>query len=179
MPSRAGRWALLGIIIITCAFVAEAGAKWLLRVASIVVTDQDTLEDMRQNDYEFYGTESEELLPDTPPPNDDSENLSSTEDEASVMQVVNLMSGSGASSSVTPADDDEGTISREFSKGCGCEEGCYDRFSVSEIFDFKLSVRELSKNERDMFIMGKLQVLIRDSTIVRHARAVKKTANDS
>ena len=164
MPSRAGRWALLGIIIITCAFVAEAGAKWLLRVASIVVTDQDTLEDMRQNDYEFYGTESEELLPDTPPPNDDSENLSSTEDEASVMQVVNLMSGSGASSS------------REFSKGCGCEEGCYDRFSVSEIFDFKLSVRELSKNERDMFIMGKLQVLIRDSTIVRHARAVKKNS---
>ena len=35
-------------------------------------------------------------------------------------------------------------------------------------------MRELSKNERDFFLMGKLQVGIRDTTTVSHARSEKK-----
>lgn len=39
--------------------------------------------------------------------------------------------------------------------------------------DFKLSMRELSKGERDLFLMGKLQVSIQDPMTVTHARSKK------
>ena len=50
------------------------------------------------------------------------------------------------------ADDEEVS---EFERGCGCDKRCYEQFSVSETCDFRLSLRELTKNERDVFLMGK------------------------
>ena len=69
-------------------------------------------------------------------------------------------SGSSAGPSTTLSDD-EIKISKEFEQGCGCEEVCYRKFSVSEVKEFRLSMSELTKNEQDMFMMGKLQLLVR------------------
>ena len=85
---------------------------------------------------------------------------------------------SGSSGAPGPSSDEEEVkIATEFEKGCGCGGGCYKQFSVSEIKDFRLSMCELPKLERDMFLIGNLQLLIRDPTTVHHAgssKAVKK-----
>lgn len=44
-----------------------------------------------------------------------------------------------------------------FEKGCGCSLDCFSDFTVGEVADVRLSLKLLSKSERDMFLLGKLQ----------------------
>ena len=84
---------------------------------------------------------------------------------------------SGTAAPGTPADEETAEVTREFQKGCGCHEACYEQFNVKEVYDFRLSIMELDKHERDLFLMGKLQVLITDPSTVTHAgstQAAKK-----
>ncbi len=147
-------------------------------VVSAVLADQEVLEQIEQTEREFYGADSsEEELPPNPSVGDDEDELLSlSEDEASTRQGISSMSMPTGSTipgpSVTPAPDEE-EITREFEEGCGCAEKCYEKFSVSEIMEFRLSMMELSKSDRDMFLMGRLQVLIRDPCTVSHARSSK------
>ena len=149
------------------------GLKMATCIASSVITDQDILEEIRQDECEFYGVDSYEE--ETPTTDSEDESLSYSEDEASTNKEITTMStpsGSSAGPSTTLSDD-EINISKEFEQGCGCEEVCYGKFSVSEVKEFRLSMSELTKNERDMFMMGKLQLLVRDPGIVTHARSSK------
>ena len=74
--------------------------------------------------------------------------------------------------------DDEEVIS-EFEKGCGCGKSCYKQFSVPEVKEFRLSMRELTKTARDMFLIGKLQLLIRDPSHISTCRIIQETAANS
>ena len=74
-------------------------------------------------------------------------------------------------------EDEIDDIAAEIEKGCGGSEDCFRQFTTQEILDFKLGMRKLSKGERDLFLMGKLDVSIRDPTTVTNAcskKAVKK-----
>ena len=63
-----------------------------------------------------------------------------------------------------PRDNDEAaTISQEFA------EQCYAQFHIIEVCDFRLSMKDLEKTERDMFLMGKLQLYPRDPDTVVHS----------
>ena len=86
---------------------------------------------------------------------------------------MSMPTASAAAGSDTRSyDGDEiAKVSHEFEKGCGCHELCYAQFDVSEINQFRLSMKELEKTERDMFLMGKLQLLARDPGTVVHARS--------
>ena len=49
-------------------------------------------------------------------------------------------------------------LTREhFQKGCGCSLDCFSDFTASEVADAMLSLKQLSKSDRDMFLLGKLQ----------------------
>ena len=58
-------------------------------------------------------------------------------------------------------------------KGCGCSEDCYGQFTEDELYDIQLTMHELSKQEKDMLLLGKLQVLICPGEVI-HARKVSK-----
>ena len=73
-------------------------------------------------------------------------------------------------------NDEAAVIASEFENGCGCKEECYRQFTVDEICEFRLSMKELDKHERDLFLMGKLQTLLMDPSTVYHARWAKPVA---
>ena len=134
------------------------------------LADPETLEAISLNDREFYGTASDEesfVSHTTARDSDEDEHLSPSEDEEAIERAARGLAG--ASASQESSQDDE--MSAQIAGGCGCSEDCYQQFSPQEILDFKLSMRELSKGERDLFLMGKLQVCIRDSATVTHARS--------
>jgi len=116
-------------------------------VASVIVADQETLEQIQLDESEFYGTDSYDedqpsmIVADDHDSGD--ELLSLSEDETSTREGIRSMSTPADSTtpgpSVTPADDDEEVkIINEFDRGCGCDEECYKQFSISEVKDFRL-----------------------------------------
>ena len=147
-------------------------------VASSVVADQDTLEQIRQGESDFYGVDSsgDELeAPSRTTDDSEDETLSFSDDEASTRREIDSMSvptPPGPSLGILSSIDDEEVV-HEFEKGCGCRENCYEQFDVSEVSEYRLSMKELTKSERDMFLLGKLQLLIRDPGTVHHARSSK------
>lgn len=44
----------------------------------------------------------------------------------------------------------------KISSGCSCHFNCFDKIQYEEIKDHILTMRELTRDEKDMFIMGKL-----------------------
>ena len=147
-------------------------------VASSAITDKETLEQIRLGENEFYGADlsGEEVMA-TDDDSGDEMFVSLSEDEASTAREINSISVPSESSafagpSTSFTMDDEEIVS-EFQKGCGCHLSCYEQFSVSEVKEFRLSMRELMKTERDMFLLGKLQLLIRDPGSISHARSTK------
>ena len=103
------------------------------------------------------------------------EYLSETEEESDIRSSIGQISLPNNSSEFDMLQDDEETIivTDELQKGCGCSEMCYQQFNMSEVRDFWLSIKELDKHERDLFLMGKLHVLITDLNIVTHAHSSK------
>ena len=136
------------------------------------LSDAETLELIRVDDIEFYGSECEITVP-LLTTSDDDEHLSSTEDDRVLLRSVTELAVTGPSTD-GGGDGELEVIADEFKKGC-CKERCYEQFSPPEILDFKLSMRELTKGERDLILMGKLQVVIRDPATISHARAKKPT----
>ena len=141
------------------------------------IADPETLEEIRLSDREFYGFESDEegSLSHVAATDSGDEYLSPSESEDAIGTAARGLAHPGcvgASTGVNQEDEiDE--IAAEIEKGCGCSEDCFRQFTLQEILDFKLSMRELSKGERDLFLMGKLHVSIRDPTTVAHARSKK------
>ena len=58
----------------------------------------------------------------------------------------------------TAEQEAEQCLTRErFQKGCGCSLNCFSDFTISEVAHARLALKALSKNERDMLLLGKLQ----------------------
>ena len=100
--------------------------------------------------------------------------------EASVSVAVESVVSDGddfASSSglVCPETDDEFLKIREkITEGCSCSINCISQFNAEEVFLFRLSLFEMKKSEKDMLILGKLQVLSKGAdSLPQHARATK------
>lgn len=55
-----------------------------------------------------------------------------------------------------------------------CPEKCWESFTLSDIYTHILSLRELQKSEREMYIMGKLTVCSSDPDSTQHARKKRK-----
>lgn len=64
-------------------------------------------------------------------------------------------------------------ISCKLSDGCVCSENCLSQFTANEVYMFHLSLFEMTKMERDLILLGKLQVLTRASDTIQHARKQK------
>ena len=145
-------------------------------VASSIVADQDTLEQIRQDEFDFYGGDcsGDEEQPSGPTYDEsEDETLSFSEDEVSTRQEIDSMSTPARPGPSTTSTIDDEEVVCEFEKGCGCHEKCYEQFNVSEVSEYRLNMKELTKTERDMFLLGKLQLLIRDPSTVHHARSSK------
>ena len=58
--------------------------------------------------------------------------------------------------------------------GCGCSSNCYSQFSFDELYLIRIQMNELEKSEKDMLLLGKLQIIGR-SDDVKHARKTTDT----
>ena len=69
-------------------------------------------------------------------------------------------------------DDEKKLVHAEVEKGCGCAESCYKHFEEDEIYSVRLSMMELEKVEKDMLVLGKLQVMAHLKDVIHHARKI-------
>ena len=72
-------------------------------------------------------------------------------------------------------DDERRLVQKELGSGCGCPHNCYSQFSEDEMYSIRLKMTELEKLERDMLLLGKLQVCARTASTISHARKVSAT----
>ena len=70
-------------------------------------------------------------------------------------------------------EDEKKLVRRELEKGCSCHEACYSNFTEDEIYSVSLSMHELQKSEKDVLLLGKLQVCANASSVTQHARQAK------
>ena len=119
---------------------------------------------------DFYGTFSGE--------NSSCTGEASTETEETPTDICtgeNLLDGlelgDGDMLSVTVGlDDERKLVDTVIEKGCGCPESCYEQFDEGEIYSIRLNMMELEKVEKDMLVLGKLQVMARSKDAICHAR---------
>ena len=80
-----------------------------------------------------------------------------------------------ASSSLISPDSDPlyADITSKLSSGCPCSNNCLSQFTVAEVYSFCLSLREMTKAEKDMLILGKLHALSRAGSSIHHANKVQ------
>ena len=71
-------------------------------------------------------------------------------------------------------DDERRLVDAEVNEGCGCPESCYKQFDEGEIYSVRLNMMELEKVEKDMLVLGKLQVMVRSKDAIWHARKKKQ-----
>ena len=146
----------------------------------MVVSDAETLQLIEEFESNFYGADEQScdrsFRRSTPVDSEDDEYLSPTEYDSDTRRSIEEIHGGGQNEtqgSSTCDDEEAAVIASEFENGCGCKEQCYQQFGVDEICEFRLSLKELDKHERDLFLMGKLQTLMKDPSTVTHARSSK------
>ena len=146
----------------------------LLNAATMIVSDAETLQLIEEFESDFYGADEQSCDRSfrRSTPEDDDEYLSPTEYDADTRRSIEKV-GQNDAQGQSVCDDEVAVIASEFESGCGCKEQCYKQFGVEEICEFRLSLKELDKHERDLFLMGKLQTLIKDPSTVTHARSSK------
>ena len=149
--------------------------------ATAIVSDAELKQQIEALDSVFYGADEVSVgrsLRTSMYDDSEDEYLSPTEDETDVRSSIGQVSApTGApSGSSMLCDNEAAVIASEFENGCGCKEECYRQFTVDEICEFRLSMKELDKHERDLFLMGKLQTLLKDPSTVTHARSAKPVA---
>ena len=150
-----------------------------LNAATMVVSDAETLQLIEEFESNFYGTDEQScdrsFRRSTPVDSEDDEYLSPTEyDSDTRCSIEEIHIGQNEMQGSSTCDDEEvAIIASEFENGCGCKEQCYQQFGVDEIYEFRLSLKELDKHDRDLFLMGKLQTSMKDPSTVSHARSSK------
>ena len=71
---------------------------------------------------------------------------------------------------VVGLDDERKLVRSELEKGCGCPQACYNQFTEDELYSIRLSMLELQKVEKDMLLLGKLQLLANATDVIHHSR---------
>lgn len=93
------------------------------------VTDQETLQEICQNDREFYGYDSDEevSVPCAIASNSEDEYLSPNDDEEETDQAVRRHSlPEGTQASLASGEDGEiADIRHQIEQGCGCNDHCF------------------------------------------------------
>lgn len=54
------------------------------------------------------------------------------------------------------ADELRQELNSEVLKGCGCTQGCIRTVDIDAVYKHILDMREVTKNEKEMYIMGKI-----------------------
>ena len=57
------------------------------------------------------------------------------------------------------ADEMRRELEQELNKGCWCKDRCFCGLDTKEVYKRILGLRELSKNEKEVYLMGKLDCL--------------------
>ena len=90
--------------------------------------------------------------------NDEDSNDGSDMESANVDRAQAYMNGAGDVEDGGAIDDDSDEdrvkIQKFLMEGCGCNNICSTMLTVDRIHEHVLNVREMSKDERDMYIMG-------------------------
>ena len=97
-----------------------------------------------------------------------------SEDDSTLIERQSTEYTSAPTPCTTPNEDaDLVAITDWLQNGCEC---CRGKFSVEEVLEFRLSIQELTKEERDMYLFGKLHVcMVRGKKVQdRHARSSAK-----
>ena len=142
-------------------------------VAATSTTPANILSAYREHDEEFYGPVPDELhrSHDLPELNSDEEELGSEPEDETAWCTFNATEDNDEVS-ILDQDFERKAVEDKIQNGCGCSSDCFRQFSVDELFSIRLQMRELEKTEREMLLLGKLQVLARGTDSVSHARRV-------
>ena len=121
--------------------------------------DQSSSECSSDSDSE---SEDEILLPDAS--GDVCERNGTESDEESVFENLagryyqrNMHADQSRQAQGVQRSAEQRLTSERFQRGCGCSLTCFSDFTVGEVAEARLSLKALSKAERDMFFLGKLQ----------------------
>lgn len=149
------------------------------------LTDEEAAQ-LESEDENFYGLSSFDLQAAAGP----TESVSDTESEGEELADSGILpqrelqerisagtcegdSPAHTSGLVSPDSDPfHSTINQRLTSGCPCADNCLAEFSTSEVFAFYLTLREMTKSEKYMFILGKLHAVIRTGS-TEHARQKK------
>lgn len=147
------------------------------RISSTMGTSQDLIAIYAEEDDMFYGDldTTEGLVASTEPGADEDELARSDEEGDHLQQIADVADNREDIQQVmiSGLDDEKAGVHSEFQKGCQCPENCYSKFTEDEAYSIRLQMLELQKFERDMLVLGKLQVMANTSSVV-HARQVSK-----
>lgn len=109
--------------------------------------------------------ESDDDYDDDDNENNDNEHVMNETEEERVYRLLQSFEFSQNNDQDGDDNDDNGdeeedsirTVKEKVNRGCGCHFKCYEKFQIKEIIDHIFTMRELNKDEKEMYIMGKLK----------------------
>ena len=148
-----------------------------ISIVACEVTDEALLAAFAEQDEEFYGFAMEDAeMPTVSAVQNSDEEDHGSENEFDISTVMARVGDDDQPNVFMPnLDDERKLVQKELESGCGCPHNCYSEFSEDEMYSIRLQMTELEKPERDMLLLGKLQVCARAASAVSHARKVTAT----
>lgn len=139
------------------------------RISSTRGTSQDLVAIYAEEDEMFYGNldTTEGVMASTELGSDEDELAGSDEESDHLQQIVDIAVTREDNQQVMICglDNEKRRVHLELQKGCQCPENCYSQFTEDEIYSIRLQMLELQKPEKDMLVLGKLQVLANTSSV--------------
>lgn len=154
--------------------VTRAGA-----VYGLTAEEQAELE---SEDEDFFGEEPEpegDSVSECKSDSDEVEEQGILDDSELQRRIIRATEQPGgehdASSELISLDSDPfyADIVSKLSSGCACSNNCLSEFTTVEVYTFCLSLREMTKTEKDMLILGKLHAFSQTSSTIHHANRVQ------
>ena len=139
------------------------------RRSSICVTSSlcsEVLDAYADDEEEFFGSIEEQHIVASETDEDEEE---IADDDTETIHLSQSNSTSDSEDALILDSDAERSIEEKFGQGC-CGDNCYNQFCVDEVFLARLQLCELEKSEKEMLLLGKLQVGMNVSESVSHAR---------
>lgn len=138
-------------------------------LVTTAATPADLMQAYREDEEEFYGLiEDEEISEQLSPYNSDEDELGRSDSESGI--ASHSFNAQDDSNEVMIMNQDR-DVRQRIQSGCGCSFDCYSQFTEEEVFLNRLQMQELEKPLRDIYLLGKLQVLGKGSDAsVSHSR---------
>ena len=144
------------------------------KITSTSGTSQELMTAYAEEDERFFGATDTASEPVELAVESSDDEIASSDGETEMVQLVIGGTDTGDEDvqevMISGLDDEKKLVHSELEKGCGCPENCYSQFTEEEVYSIHLEMLELQKPERDMLLLGKLQVLANSSEVVHHAR---------